>query len=187
LGEVQPGESGSVTYEGTLGSLPVGATKVENAATISSAEMEPVTAKVSISVEVVPTQEPTAPPADQPLESFVKDPKYTVAFVVILAFGGIGGLIIATWRIPASAEAGNQRFLLIVEGITVCLILCTVIVLAFGQGIPTPAATSIISGVAGYVLGRSRAGVRPEELVKKKESAATEERPSPPPPTEPNA
>jgi hypothetical protein len=161
VGTIAPDMEGSVTYQGTLHSLPIGSTVVGNKATLSSAELEPLSKVVTITVKVptpTPTPTPTAAPAAEGPQTgiFASNPWALIVLLLIVGFGGMVGLIVAGMKIELAAGGGNQRVLVILEGITVHMIVCAVIVLAVGGGIKPEAAAPILSAVAGYVFGRAR-------------------------------
>jgi uncharacterized repeat protein (TIGR01451 family) len=160
LGTVKVAEGGSVSYMGMLGNFPVGSTDVRNRATIVSAELPPVSKEFSTTVRVVatPTPEPTpVPSVEGPTAGiFAAKPETLILLLFVTGLGGVVGLIYAGVHIELAEGRGNERLLVILEGIAVHLIICAVIVLALGGGIKSEAAAAILSAVAGYVFGRAR-------------------------------
>jgi uncharacterized repeat protein (TIGR01451 family) len=71
------------------------------------------------------------------------------AVTALLAMGGLALLILrkGQWK--------SQYFRLVIEGVAVVVIVEAVLVLAMSEGIESNGAVSILSGIAGYVLGRT--------------------------------
>ncbi|NIN63529.1 MAG: hypothetical protein GTO63_02195 [Anaerolineae bacterium] len=164
LGTVEPGASGSVSYDGTVRSLPVGSHSVANAATIISASTEPVSTEARFVVEVVPTPtpEPTPPPPGPGAPIYWVRPELLILVLIVLGFAALVGLIYAGFRLPIAEGKGNDRLLLILEGLTVHLVICAVVLLGLTNMIGSEAAAAILSAVAGYVFGRAKPIVRGE-------------------------
>ncbi len=163
LGTVEAGASGSVTYEGTLGDLSDGSHTVPNEATISSAEMEPVTSEASFLVVVLPP----VPPPDDDTGFFLKEEAWKVVFVSLflgaLAMGAMAVLLYVGAVAEYSAddegdskrELSRERIELVRVGVFVIFIVSGVYVLALAGTVKGEAAISILSAIIGYIFGRA--------------------------------
>lgn len=78
--------------------------------------------------------------------------------LVWLCVGMIGGLVIVTFVILARVGRGNELTSVLCDGqplrmLTVASIVASVLVLALAGRIDSQAVATILSGIAGYVLG----------------------------------
>lgn len=157
LDRLAAGAPGSVSYEATLKeTFPVGSTDVQNQVAISSKQTEPTSATETVRVEVVPTPPPT-PPRETSKENILeKQPQVgwmifgTGLFCLV---GLIGTALIE--RIKTSDEEASRRVRLVQEGVCVVLIAVIVAILRLTNCIEEEGTVSILSGIIGYVLGRT--------------------------------
>jgi len=147
---LEPGEEQSFSYKVRLISEIGQSTTVVNRATISIQDVELGRAETTMTIEPAPVEE-AAP--EQP-QVFQKEPT-TVAWLVgisavgaLLTVGGLALLILkrGQWK--------EQYLRIVIEGVAVVVIVEAVLILAMNKSIEADGAVTILSGIAGYLLGR---------------------------------
>lgn len=146
------GAEQTFSYEVSLKSEIAESTEAANTAIISIGTTEVARRQTTMTIEPKETASDTR---DGP-RIFEEDPhtlSWLVGVMSSIALTAVAGTALAG---PSIMEDWNARYMrVVVEGIAVIVIVGAVLILAMGSGIQQDGAVSILSGIAGYVLGRS--------------------------------
>jgi hypothetical protein len=129
---------------------------VANKAIIYIRDVELARSQTTMTIELPPPEEEEAP-QEQP-QVFEKEP-VTVAWLVgvsaVIALVTVGGLAFLILR---QGQWKDRYLRIVIEGVSVVVIVEAVLILAMNKSIEADGAVTILSGIAGYLLGRSLGG-----------------------------
>lgn len=148
---LQPDEEKTFSYEVQLISEIGESTEAANRAIALIGGVEVAEAETTMTIEPVEK----TPPTEQP-QVFERRPEIIAVLVGVsstVSLLAVVGLAIAA---IFKSEWKDEHFRGVIEAVAVIIIVEAVLVLAMGSGIKQDGAVSILSGIAGYILGRSR-------------------------------
>jgi uncharacterized repeat protein (TIGR01451 family) len=168
IGELAPGESRSIVYDllinesGQSGGK-LARSEIQNAVRILLGEAEVARSSRPIAIEPLPTPTPTPEPTPVPMVPGMDAIPFEQQNFEKLAIL-IGGLMLGSLAIVGytgfktimllKAEGFKEHFRDIVEMFTILIIVIAVLILAMASELGPSPAVGVLSGIAGYVLGR---------------------------------
>ena len=178
IGRLPSQSKGQIRYKATLGSsFSERTTTITNKVTITSKEVEDVTATSPIKVEVEPTPTPSSSQVEDTSRStgiFTEKEETRWLFILLggLTIGVLVALVYVGTHEPKSLDnisntlddakiaekridLAQQRLSVVREGIFLVFIISAILILAIGEGIREDGAISILSAIVGYIFGRA--------------------------------
>lgn len=151
-----PGAEGSVSYEVRLVGEIEASTTVANTASISIDGVEVDRSQTTMTIEPPPAEPPPVTIAVSESPGIFENQPTLLAVLVgvisVAALLAVDGLALIILR---RGEWKEGHFRLVMEGMAIVVIAAAVLVLAINKTIESDGAVSILSSVAGYVLGRT--------------------------------
>lgn len=148
---LEPGADQSFFYNVRLISEIGQSTTAMNTASISIRDVELARAQTTMIIEPAPAEEAVT---EQP-QVFQEEP-VTVSLLVgvsmVTALLVVGGLALLVLR---QGQWKDRYLRIVIEGVAVIIIVEAVLILAMSKSIEPDGAVTILSGIAGYLLGRS--------------------------------
>lgn len=149
---LDPEQEEKVSYEVRLIGDIGKAREVTNTALIFMSQEQVNSATTTMTIE---PQQAEAAEAEKPIQFKELTIAVLAGVLGVFAMGWLGGLSISVLK---RNKWQDKYFSYLVEGLAMIVIVEAVLILALGSGIKQDGAVSILSGIAGYVLGRSRGG-----------------------------
>ena len=151
-----PGAEKTVSYKIRLVGEIDESTTAANAATISIGGVEVDRSQTTMTIEPPPEEAPPVTIAVSESPGIFEDQPTLLAVLVgvisVAALLAVDGLALIILR---RGEWRKGHFRLVMEGVAIVVIAAAVLVLAINKTIESDGAVSILSSVAGYVLGRT--------------------------------
>jgi uncharacterized repeat protein (TIGR01451 family) len=148
---LKPDEEKTFSYEVRLISEIGESTKAVNRAIALIGGLEVADSKTEMIIEPVEQ----APIAEQP-QVFERRPEIIAVLVGVSSTAALLAVVGLAVAAIMKSQWKDGDFQGVIEAIAVIIIVEAVLVLAMGSGIKQDGAVSILSGIAGYILGRSR-------------------------------